>query len=388
MIFLGGRVKRIFCSVVSLFSLLLVLALGCQSSPKDAASANGSSGQPAWTANMVQLREALLRIEPYLVDEKKFGSEENEQLLKKEIGQLAELTKNVTHNPTLVSRDPTVRFVASQFSQDIQRSVESFDQGKKEFSRYQLMKVTGYCIECHTRTQQGPQYDGPAQNKNLQSLSRFQKAEYLISARYFDEALKLLEEEVVSPNAGVGFSRMERSAKYGLMITVQYQQNPNRALEFVKKIETSKTAPFALVEKAKTWEKALRSWKNEKTKPGASQGIEAYRKLAMKKGSDVDQMRALAGLLPRLATDLKPDELGESLYLVGICYEGLSDLSLFSLHENYYESCVRSVSHTPWAKKCYDKLEESIRFGYSGSGGTHIPVEVQLYLDSLKKSLD
>lgn len=358
----------------------------CKSEPKAESKASTNGAPPSWSANMQELRESLLKIEPYLVDEKKFAATESEGLLKKELQHLADLTKNVTHNPTLISRDPTVRFVASQFSQDIQRSAESFEQGKKDFARYQLMKVTGYCIECHTRTQQGPQYEGVDKNKNLQSLSRFQKAEYLISVRYFDEALKLLTEEISNPE-GASFARAEKSAKYGLMITVQFQQNPVKALEFVKKIEESKAVSIALKEKAKTWKASLNAWKNEK--PGAlGAGISAYRKMAAKKDSDVDLMRALAGILPWLSTELKPEELGEGLYLVGNCYEGLNDLSFFNLHENYYESCVRLVPRTQWAKKCYSRLEESIRFGYSGSGGTHIPIEIQLYLENLKKDIN
>jgi Holliday junction resolvase len=392
--FQGGKLARALVDKsklkVLIFAVVLVgtgflAAVGCQTGAKDPVAAPSPSGAPAnWNQNMGLLQDSLAKLEPYLVDDVKFGAQANQDLLQKEIRNLANLSQKVTHNPTIISRDPTVRFVASQFSKDIQRSAESFEMGRKEFSRYQLMKVTGYCIECHTRTQQGPQFVGPHENKNLQSLSRFQKAEYLIATRYFEEALKLLEEELADPTS-IGFVRMEKAAKQGLAITVQYEQNPQRAFEFLRILEKSKSAPFALKDRAKIWKKSLLAWKNDKSK---LQGLPLFRKLAMKKDSEVDLMRALAGLLPYLSTDLKNEELGESLYLVGLCYEGIGDLSLFSLHENFYESCIRSAPHTPWAKKCYEKLEDSIRFGYSGSGGTHIPVEVQIYLDEMKKDLE
>lgn len=379
-----SRVVKVM-SIAVLGGAVALIWAGCKSGgAKETSSASPQATPANWNQSMVQLRESLAGIEPYLVDEAKFAAPANQEFLQKEIKNLSVLSKNVTHNPTILSKDPTVRFVASQFSQDIQRSAESFEMGRKEFSRYQLMKVTGYCIECHTRTQQGPQFEGPQQNKNLQGLSRFQRAEYLIAIRYFDDALKLLEEELADPTS-VGFVRMEKAAKHGLAITVQYQQNSQKALDFLQILEKSKSAPFALKEKAKVWRKSLVAWKSEKSK---NQGIALYRKLALKKDSEVDLMRALAGLLPYLSKDLKTEELGEGLYLVGLCYEGLGDLSLFSLHENFYESCIRSAPHTAWARKCHAKLEDSIRFGYSGSGGTHIPVEVQIYLDELKKNLD
>jgi hypothetical protein len=367
--------------------LLLTLIVGCNHKSVDgeASGSNKNSDTPVnWTLNMVQLKDSLARLEPYLVDEKKFEAIANAAIIKKEIDIILVNSRNVIHNPTIVSRDPTVRIVASQFAQDIQRSAESFEQGKKEFSRYQLMKVTGYCIECHTRTQQGPQYEKPLLNKNLAGLSRFQRAEYLIATRYFDEGLTLLEEDIVAAAAENNFTRVERASKYGLMITVQFMQNPNRALAFVKKIEEAKGVPFAIKEKSKLWRKSILEWKAMKSPKDSSLTLAKLRVLADRKDSEVDQMRAIAGLLPFLAMEPKGAELGESLFLAGRCYESLSDLSLFSFYENYYTACIHSVPNSTWSKKCYERLEDSIQFGYSGSGGTHIPIEIQVQLDKLK----
>jgi hypothetical protein len=105
----------------------------------------------------------------------------------------------------------------------------------------------------------------------------------------------------------------------------------------------------------------------------------------MDKGGDIYYLRALSELHLLMTQQLPPQQIGETLYLTGVSYEAVKDLSIWTLHENYFESCIRTVPKTDWAKKCYKRLEESIYFGYTGSSGTNIPADVQMRLQSLQK---
>ena len=51
----------------------------------------------------------------------------------------------------------------------------------------------------------------------------------------------------------------------------------------------------------------------------------------------------------------------------------------------YYEACIRNAPHTEVSGKCYKKYEANVNFGYTGSGGTSIPEDLQTLLKELKK---
>lgn len=74
---------------------------------------------PTWTGSMKNLHGLLTTIEPLIFDSKQFVLEKNQSLLKFTIQGLAEESKNISHSPTLISRDPTVRYVAGQFAEDL-----------------------------------------------------------------------------------------------------------------------------------------------------------------------------------------------------------------------------------------------------------------------------
>jgi hypothetical protein len=59
--------------------------------------------------------------------------------------------------------------------------------------------------------------------------------------------------------------------------------------------------------------------------------------------------------------------------MAGICYEVLSSFHIGEIQDIYYEACVRTNPHTSLATACYHRYQESIYFGFTGSGGTFLP---------------
>ena len=60
-------------------------------------------------------------------------------------------------------------------------------------------------------------------------------------------------------------------------------------------------------------------------------------------------------------------------------------MGFWSLHEMYYERCVRDGAHRPIARMCYEKLEQSLLLGYSGSAGVFLPLSVMKQLKELRE---
>ena len=358
--------------------------MACQSlSPGASSKSVENITAPSWTADMKTLQVNLAEIEPFLYDSTLFNAPKNQDILKEKIHLLAVTSKNINHNPTIINRDPTVRFIASQFSQNLQKVEQSFRSGKTEYARYQLMKVTSSCVHCHTRIQQGPEFTTKTSEVFLKNMPKVDQAEYLIASRRFDEAYDILLKVLETPETDNIFSwSSDKAAGLALLVAVQYKQNYKQALKIVRLIEYNKSLPYYLKTKANNWKQSIDAWIGEKKKPTS---IPEMRALLENGKSEIEAMRVIPGILKLLSMDQAPQQLGESLLLAGESYELINDILPMEIHENYYESCIKNVPHSPISKKCYKRLEESIKIGYSGSSGTNIPVEVEIWLNKLKE---
>jgi hypothetical protein len=338
--------------------------------------------KPSWSASMQSLQKTLAELEPFLFNSKAFNDPSKQTFLKEKFESLAKESKNISHSPTLMDKDPTVRFVATQFAGDLARSSAAFNEGKTEFARYQAVKVTSSCIQCHTRMQQGPAFTFSKTESFFSLMPPAEQAEYLIASRRFDQAFQLLvkyfedpEKEALSPWS------LDKAAGLAMIIAVQYEQDIKKAEKISDLILKDKTKPLFLKEKAEQWKKSIAKWKAEKKKPA---NLADLSNLLKTKESEVDAMRVIPEVLKFLGKSRSASETGEALLLAGESYEMLNQISPMELHENYYESCIHNVPHTGVAKKCYKKLHNSVRVGYSGSRGTNIPVEVEVWLNKLK----
>jgi hypothetical protein len=195
--------------------------------------------------------------------------------------------------------------------------------------------------------------------------------------------------------SGKNMFNLDRAVRYALSTAVKFQNNPKKSLALVKILTDSPSTPFYLKQNALAWLDAIHNWMKEK--PGKLktnlQILNRSRELVKKgqqlqatsdRAGDVYFMRALSDLHALMTRDLKKSEQGEVLYLIGVSYESVHDLSVWSLHENYYESCVRRVPHTKWSSKCYRRLEESVYLGFTGSSGVRVPQDALEKLHELQ----
>lgn len=367
-----------------LFLILFLMACNYQPIKSDSVSIQPAfTAVPVLTVSMQNLKKSLETLEPFIFDKKRFNDPKSKSFLATEIHKLANESSEVKHSPNILSKDPTVRFVAVQFAEELQRADENFSTGWQEYSRSQLVNVTSYCIECHTRLKDGPEFNSrKSSDSYMKKLAVQDRIELMIAFRQYDPALSLVLETLKSihPLSPVDIDA-EQIARLGLLIAVQYKQDITNAMRLSVIVEKNKSFPVFLQEKSKEWKSSLAQWNPTEN----LQSLPAIKKIIHQRKSEIEDMRSIAALLRYLTTDLSDDELGEALLLTGESYESLNKISLVTLHENYYESCVRRVPHTKWGKLCFNKLNESVTFGYTGSSGTHIPVEIQKRMQNLKK---
>lgn len=347
---------------------------------------------------MQSFQIALLDLMPVVMNPASFREDAQVARVEKDVKKLLEASRQISHSPMLREKDPTLRFVASAFHEDLRRVDEAFSMGKREYARYTLMNVTAYCIECHTRTSSGPSFQTPEIEKALVALNSLERGEYLLATRQFDRALVEFESVIRGELAKDGnLFQLDRAVRYSLAVSIKFLRNPQKALSIVEMIEKSSRSPFFLKQSARSWKSALTSWVRERSQGQGNPNelLSTSRKLIDQgkiaqsgfadRGGDVYFLRALSDLHQLMSMKISKPVLGESLFLTGVAYESVRDLSVWSLHENYFESCIRQLPASKWSAQCYKRLEESVLAGFTGSSGTRLPMDVQVRLGELKK---
>ena len=412
-----GIGPRFFRGLVVCLCLCLCLCLGffSLSSCKSGSSKPNpeAPASPGLVGTMHELKNSLSRLLPAIIDLDQYNDPKKQDFIIAEVKSLVLLSKQVTHSTAVARRDPSMRFISNAFLDDLEKAEESLLLGKREYARYSLLNVTAYCIECHTRTSTGPSFASQELENTLKKVGRLERGEYLLAVRQFDQALEefmsLIKEKLIERN---DFFVVDKAVRYALAVTVKFKSDPKKSLEIVDLIEKSAFAPYYLKQNAAGWKAALKEWQKEKvsSNSGRNSGSNASSLASIKerlgkaadlvkqgsrggldlfnKSGDIYFLRALSTLHllmeSELSTKLNKDQLGQALYLMGFCYEAVKDLSISTLHESYYESCIGAVAHSPWSKKCYNRLEESLFFGFTGSGGSRIPADVQKKLEGLR----
>jgi hypothetical protein len=88
-------------------------------------------------------------------------------------------------------------------------------------------------------------------------------------------------------------------------------------------------------------------------------------------------LRLTSDLYGLLKNSTKAPEQAEIEFMLGMSYETLSIPPYETLHEFFYESCIRHHPHSALSEKCYERYERSVYLGFTGSSGTHIPQTLQ-----------
>ena len=146
----------------------------------------------------------------------------------------------------------------------------------------------------------------------------------------------------------------------------------------------------------KGWKESVDMWKEEPAKEGKTekdlyeQAVNLNNAARLKQrypldhSADVLYLRASTAVHEMLSLAPQGKHAAEGLLLAGNAYRLLGEPVVTPLPEMYFEACVRQSPHTQVARQCYERFEESIYFGYSGSGGTFIPDDIQELMKELK----
>lgn len=353
---------------------------------------------PNWQEKMKSLGDTMSDLLPELV-----SSKGNPETIEKGAKALSELSHDLKagHNKQKLvppaDNDPTIGFLADQFSEQTGRAYKAIKQGQLAYGKDLLRSVTSYCIACHSRHDNGPAFAALPTTEKANRLSKEEKAALLVALRQFDQSLAEYRQLVADPELlkKRPFD-WERYLRQAIAIAVRVKQDPKLASELISTALQSPDLPVFQATQLKQWQKAVEEWKKE---PPIKVNTEAGQTLEMRRlfreanagqqlmlddhSAEIQFLRTSAAAHEVLRVARDPKIKAEALMVAGKSYESLINPMFWPMHEFFYEACIRQLPHSKLAQECYSSYVKSVYFGYTGSAGTYIPEEVQQLLGRL-----
>lgn len=384
---------RAFVFVASLLlAMAFVFIAACESLQK-------TEPLPAnWATGMQGLADGVRELIPYVYNRDAYFDPRNKLAIEKAWQKFSDQSHKI--NPEMgeafFGDDPILKYSLNSMESDIERARAAFRLGRLDYSRGVAKNVMNHCFRCHSVVKEGGAAPWAITGIEGLSLNPVEKAELLVATRKYDEAFSYLENVIADKDFVQNYPfDFEGAVRKYLAVVIRIDNRPDRPLVELDKLVGRKEVPFYLRQQVEAWRQSLLTWSQEK--PSSRQGtpltqakrrIERAREVqsfAKDHAGDVEYLRATSLLHEHLkfATE-KNQSKQEAYFLLGESYSVLDELGYWNLHEIYFESCIRANPKTALARKCYSRLESSVYFGYSGSGGVRIPPNERRRLNELK----
>lgn len=380
---------QIFCTVLA----LLIASFAAESSFGGEAELVDQN----WTQQMRKFKTALEGLIPLAASPRSFNNPENAVTIQAKIDSLSDVRKLLYHQKAVASSDPTIAYLATAFDDTISVINENLKNGRRDFARIGVLNITSFCIECHTHRKEGPEFFGASLSDLTSFLKPPERVEYLIAVRQFREALNIIEENLkAGQNKDFGLST-DRLVRYGLMISVRYNQDPDVTLRLVNEVEHAPDFPDFLAKDIESWRRSVKIWKKQKV-PKMSEtkkmirfiegriqrGNEMCRQRNSSHAGDIEFLRAYALSTDLLKQKLSDKESAQVLMLMGDSHQDATDFLFWTLPRFYYEACIKVVPHSEQAQRCYDKYETELHQSYAPAWSM-IPLDELEHLKELKE---
>jgi hypothetical protein len=352
-----------------------------------AEEASGAA-KPQIKDEMATVYRSFKGLQKYLYNRDKFIAAENEHEISTLIDGLrfgihrAEMAEGPRlHEPGFVS---TLKVLNEMLDDSRLR----FGEGKKGYALWRLKTSANYCVSCHTRYEVA--LDFADSDVKLSELNPFERGEFLLASRQFARAKDAFIAAVF--DGDLGHLKMDALRKW-LIVYTRVHPDPQAAIKQLNHLRPKVKFSRYEEEEIVGWLESLRRWQNEgetkvplfaKAENLIRQALSMNDPLLGKKGT-VELLRASA-ILHRLLEGPKEQVEADRprvLYLLGLVYNELPFFFVNELPELFLEQCIRDYPKTKDAQKAFALFRDITMIGYTGSGGTRLPDDVQLQLKEL-----
>jgi len=363
---------------IRIFVIILVLAISLPTA---------AIGQETLRGRMDYVFEVFRSLFYYTANEQRFNDPANRE----EIFRLVEELRGSfgAHEVTTSEhrKDPGYLNSLESLRRMLDDARHRFSEDRHEYALWRLRSVPGYCITCHVR------YEVPIDFRTEAvedyELSHFEMGQFLMASRQFDKASEAFIRAVEDPAEKL--QQMEALRKW-MVIYTRVNPDPQLAITTLTRLRSKLAFSVYDEEEIKGWIASLRRWQREsrdvvtplrRAEALMNQGLQLQGSRSDANGL-VELLRSTSMVHKLLERgDLSQEDRGRALYLLGRSYTELTDVFTYEMPEIFLRQCIREHPGTEDAKNCYRVYSQNVTLGYSGSGGTRIPGDIQAELREL-----
>lgn len=348
---------------------------------------------------------SFVNLQPYIHDSNKFYDKKNDEYINVQLQNIIDVFKSGAHNPKLNA--PGFKPSFDTIGVYLNATKAAFNSPHKGFARNRLQSLSGLCMSCHTQlaAQGSSRFSSSLKAVRRDSFENdFEYAEFLFllrdftaSARYYERVLDDVKSvDLKSKKSSTfNFDNYKRALQRLVTINIKISYKPDVALRYIEKYATDRLLPPIVREDFVNWTSQIKDLQKNYQPWNVANADELMRfekkylggldEEGLGDGASDMKLLALTGVLTKFL-NFKPNskEAPRALYWLGIAEERLNFSFFYSLGEMYLKECVERYPKHAYAKKCYQKYEEIITTGFSGSAGTDIPSDEQKELNRLK----
>ena len=347
--------------------------------------------------------DSFIKVIPYVYsDEKKMEmlktNPEQKQSLVKNLTDISDFFKSARHVEYF--QRPGFRPSLETINDHLNNTLRSVKSDNYAFAHKRLKSLTALCISCHSQLSE--QASENTFGNSIKKVKResfdsdFAYGNYLFLVRRFTESEKFFENALQSAIKSSNESELYPSMRRLVSIHTKIDFDYDETQRVIAQTKNNTGLPVLAQKTLDSWDKDLKLWKGFNSKKIKS--IDGFIKKylytldtdkAKTAGGEKDITLLIAsGILSKHLNDHPKTKMApEILYWLSISERRLSNTYFFSLSDLYLKDCIRLYPKSRFAKKCYAEYAENIEFGYSGSGGTDIPVEEKQELERLKSTI-
>jgi hypothetical protein len=347
--------------------------------------------EPGLKTGMSELHSILLNLNTDLARSLPEPGSPEHQRIEVRMERLSRLAHRVTQKKQNEGTGQLYPILGEALPEQSDQMTSAWRIGQTIYSRALFRTLSSTCIECHTAASPRSPILHRIEDKDLSLWSPIDRVRYLRSVGFTEQAFEELKQLIERPVQGRDSADIMEDALYELLsLEIRTRNRPDRLMGLLKTFSERESIPKYLRSDLRGWIRDLQVWTREPSIKGtvpaathlnrARQHIRKARTLQEShtdRSSQVWYWRAVSELYASLRGGLRTDQRGDALFWLGSAFEVLTPRNQETLHERFYESCIREVPHTPRSDLCYRKLERSVVAGYTGSSGTRIPEEVR-----------
>jgi hypothetical protein len=295
------------------------------------------------------------------------------------------------------SRDPGFAHLALGLSSHARTMSRLVASGHDAEALSVVRGMVNQCVACHTRVpaaESSRSADALLTGIAPETLPLEQRAHLEIATRRFDAAIDTYERLLASAELSDGGAVEPALVRY-LSLCLARDSGDERAATTLRALAQRADVGEGLRADLEQWIRSIEELRNaERSSPRLARARQLQAESDMLAARSSARRALVLDLETRLALqqfiegapELSPD-IAEAWYRMGVVEERIWQRPWLSNAGSFLEGSIRLAPGEPFARDAYQRLERIWVLGYTGSGGTRIPPEVQQRLRELDEAV-